>query len=55
MRIATDSAEDFSNTSAKLKGVGSILKSLDFGAIVSPENYELLTDYQKDWEQFFIK
>lgn len=56
MRIAGGAIPDFSGLKQDLITITSILGKLDFGSTISDEDYKTLmaSDYEKEWEQFFI-
>ena len=54
MRIASGAIPDFSKLKDTLTEISSILKDLDFGSIISDEDYQKLIAYNDEWERFFI-
>ena len=54
MQIASGAFPDFSKIKANLNSVAGILKNLEFGDIISPEDYKVLIDYNNEWERFFL-
>lgn len=54
MRVANNSVPDFTQLQENLQNVTSILNDLDFGDVISDEDYELLVAYNHEWEKFFI-
>jgi hypothetical protein len=54
MRIAAGATPDYSRLKADLNEISNILNDLDFGDIISDEDYQRLVAYNKEWERFFI-
>ena len=54
MRIANGAIPDFSTIKQTLVDVSGILNKLDFGSIISDEDYQKLMDYNDEWSKFFI-
>ena len=54
MRIAYLATPDFSTLKQQLQSISGILNDLDFGSIISDEDYEKLIKYNDEWERFFI-
>jgi hypothetical protein len=54
MRIAAGATPDYSKLKSDLAGVASIIKDLDFGSIISDEDYEKLLAYSDAWDKYFM-
>lgn len=54
MRIAAGATPDYSKLKTDLAGVASIIKDLDFGSIISDEDYEKLLAYSDAWDKYFM-
>jgi len=53
MRTATNAKQDFDDLKGTLNDISKILQSLDFGKVISDEDYQRLIAYNKEWEKFF--
>ena len=54
MRIAAGATPDFSKLKDTLTSITSILQDLDFGSVISEEDYQKLVEYNDEWERFFM-
>lgn len=54
MRLANGAMPDFSQIKADLNQVCAILDKLDFGSVISEEDYARLVAYNDEWERFFM-
>jgi hypothetical protein len=54
MRKATVATPDFSDLQETLTNIAGILSDLDFGSIITDEDYEKLLAYNAAWKEFFI-
>ena len=54
MRKANLSIPDYTKLKNTLADISKIVNSLDFGSIISDEDYEKLSAYNDEWERFFI-
>lgn len=54
MRTANGAVPDFTKLKSTLIEVSSILQDLDFGSIISDEDYQKLVAYNDEWKKFFI-
>ena len=54
MRLANGAMPDFSQLKQDLNDVCSILDKLDFGSVISEEDYARLVAYNNEWERFFM-
>ena len=54
MRTATGAVPDFSSLKENLNAVSKILNNLDFGSVISEEDYQRLIAYNDEWERYFI-
>ena len=54
MRKANLATPDYSKLKTNLQDISKILDSLDFGSIISDEDYQKLVAYNDEWERFFI-
>ena len=54
MRLATGAIPDFSRLKEDLNTISGILSDLEFGAVVSEEDYQTLVKYNDEWERFFM-
>ena len=54
MRIAAGATPDFSQLKDTLISITSILQDLDFGSVISEEDYQKLVQYNDEWERFFM-
>ena len=54
MRIAGAAIPDFSGLKQDLIDITSILGKLEFGSIISDEDYQTLIAYNKEWAELFI-
>ena len=54
MRLATGAIPDFSRLKEDLNTISGILSDLEFGDVVSEEDYQTLVKYNDEWERFFM-
>jgi len=54
MRIATSARPNFEKLKETLQNISGILKDLNFGDIISEEDYQELIAYNDEWERFFM-
>ena len=54
MRIAAGATPDFSQLRDTLISITAILQDLDFGSVISEEDYQKLVQYNDEWERFFM-
>lgn len=54
MRQATGAMPDFSKLKTDLNEITAILQDLNFGDVISEEDYQRLVKYNDEWERFFI-
>ena len=54
MRKANLAIPDYSKLKTNLQDISKILDSLDFGSVISDEDYQKLVAYNDEWERFFI-
>ena len=54
MRLATGAIPDFSRLKEDLNTISGILNDLEFGDVVSEEDYQTLVKYNDEWERFFM-
>lgn len=54
MRAANGAIPDFSQMVSTLSEVNGILNKLDFGSVISEEDYNKLMSYNDEWERYFI-
>ena len=54
MRIANLAQPDFSKIKNDLNDICGILDKLDFGSVISEEDYQRLVEYNDEWERFFM-
>jgi hypothetical protein len=54
MRIASGALPDFSRIKTDLNNISAIVKTLEFGEIISDEDYQALIAYNDEWERFFL-
>ena len=54
MRLATGAVPDFSRLKEDLNTISGILNDLEFGDVVSEEDYQTLVKYNDEWERFFM-
>jgi hypothetical protein len=54
MRKAGGAVPDLSNLKSDLNSVASILNKMNFGEVVSEEDYETLTKYDDAWKDLFV-
>ena len=54
MQNATGVMPDFSTMTEDLQSVSGILNDLEFGSVISDEDYNKLVDYNSEWEDFFV-
>jgi hypothetical protein len=53
MRTATGAVPDYSKLIKDFHSINAILDDLDFGSIISEEDYNNLIAYNDEWERFF--
>lgn len=53
MRTATGAIPDFSKMQKELSSIASIVQDLDFGSMISEEDYQLLVSLNDEWDRFF--
>ena len=54
MRLANGAVPDFSKLKTDLQDISKILNNLDFGSVVSDEDYNKLVAYKDEWKDMFI-
>jgi hypothetical protein len=54
MRIANGAMPDFSKMKSDLQEISAILNNLDFGSVISEEDYARLIAYESTWKDLFI-
>ena len=54
MRIASGALPDFSRIKTDLNNISAIVKTLEFGEMISEEDYQALIAYNDEWERFFL-
>ena len=54
MRKAAGATPDFSKLRDTLTSITAILQDLDFGSVISDEDYQKLVQYNDEWERYFM-
>ena len=54
MRMANGAVPDFSKLKSDLQSISGILNKLDFGSVVSDEDYNKLVAYKDEWKDMFV-
>ena len=54
MRQAAGATPDFSKLRDTLTSITAILQDLDFGSVISDEDYQKLVQYNDEWERYFM-
>jgi hypothetical protein len=53
MRVATGATPDYSKLISDFNTINAILQDLDFGSIISEDDYNTLIAYNDEWDRFF--